>query len=143
MAEDVYNRTDTFWEFYHSETGQIDDVVGKTGWAPASNYTGWDGLLTNLFIENLIGIKYNRSTIDFQPIIPHEWNGSQITLQLSNLEINLSLLNTLINASIHLTYPFFNNVTIINLDTFAQNTFLTADFQTNFTNFNRYRFLIK
>ena len=143
MAEAVYNETDTFWEFYNSETGRVDDVFGKTGWVPAKDYVGWDGLLTNILIEYLVGVSFNASSIDFTPIIPSAWNASKITVQLNQVEMNLTLLNDQINSSIHFSYPSFNNVTVIDLQTLNQTTYFSSDIQLNVTNFNRYRLLIK
>ncbi|NVM29591.1 MAG: hypothetical protein HWN65_12185 [Candidatus Helarchaeota archaeon] len=142
MAEGVFNETGTFWEFYNSTTGRVDDVVGKTGWVPASHYVGWDGLLTNLLIENLVGVSFNGSTIPFHPIIPSEWNSSKINLQLNRIKMNMTLLNNQINSSIEFTPPSFNNVTVIDLQTLNQTTYFTPNIQVNFTNFNKYRFQI-
>ncbi len=143
MAEGVFNETGTFWEFYNSTTGRVDDVVGKTGWVPASHYVGWDGLLTNMFIEYLAGVSFNSSSISFNPIIPIEWNASKMNLQLNQIELNLTRLNNQINSSFHFLYPSFNNVTVIDLQTLNQTTYFSTDIQLNFTNFNRYRLLIQ
>ncbi|MHA1264853.1 MAG: MGH1-like glycoside hydrolase domain-containing protein [Candidatus Helarchaeota archaeon] len=143
MAESVFNETGTFWEFYNSESGRVDDVVGKTGWTPASNFTGWDGLLANLLIENLIGLTFNGSSIHFYPLLPPQWNGSQIRLQLNNFWINLTLSNSLLSSAIHFNNPTFHNVTILDERTYNETTFYTPDVQINFTNFNPYLFTIK
>ncbi len=143
MAEGVFNETGTFWEFYNSETGRIDDVQGKTGWVPASNYVGWDGLLANSLIENLIGVSFNGSTIPFHPIIPMEWNSSRIEIQLNQISMNLTLFNTQINSSIHFAIPSFNNVTIFDLQAKTNYTFFSPDINYLFTNFDPYKFIIK
>ncbi|MHA1229994.1 MAG: hypothetical protein ACTSPQ_05055 [Candidatus Helarchaeota archaeon] len=115
-------------------------MMDKTGWVPASNYVGWDGLLANILFEYIFGIKYNKTHITFNPILPNEWNSSFIYLNLNKININMSLSINVIPANISVSIPAFHNITIVDLKTSAKNTYFTSNFQFNFTNFRRYLF---
>jgi hypothetical protein len=95
----LLEKTGYFYEFYDPDKPSLENLSRKKGnlWKkitlgskPVRNFVGWTGLVNNLLIENIIGIKKLENTIEIRPCIPE-------ALKHFEFEMCLPVFDTIIN----------------------------------------------
>lgn len=90
-----------FYEFYDPDKPSLEDLSRKKGnlWKritlgskPVKNFVGWTGLVNNLLIENIIGIKKLENVIEIRPCIPDELKNSEFELNLPVFDITIKII---------------------------------------------------
>jgi len=96
----VWEKTGTFYEFYHPEKISLKGLHRKTGDlgtnfdrgdAPTKDFVGWTGLVNNLVIEILFGLEKNGDQWTLRPNLPAAAAGHIFSLSLPGEHLQIDL----------------------------------------------------
>jgi len=112
----TWNKSGHFYEFYNPNTGDINDVVGPKenimkslilGERPVKDFVGSTGLVNNLLVEDILGIRWKDTRPIFEPALPPEWLGKTIRYKSPYLKLDCSLkLEEPDKARLRITAPY-------------------------------------
>ena len=93
----TYEETGQFWEFYDPERISIKKMHRKTTFlkrlfnddGPRPKFVGWTGLVNNMVVENLIGLKVCESCWMICPRFPEEADGFRMDIKLPEERIEI------------------------------------------------------
>ncbi len=96
----TWNKNGHFYEYYNPKTGNIKGLNGErgsfitsifTGSGPTKDYVGTTGLVNNLLVEQILGIRWKDSNLEISPALPLSWRERTVKYKSPFLNLNLSL----------------------------------------------------
>jgi len=96
----TWNKSGHFYEYYNPKTGSIKGLSGQegsfitnifTGSGPAKDFVGSTGLVNNLLVEQILGIRWKDSGLEVAPALPLDWRDRTIKYKSPFLKLDLSL----------------------------------------------------
>jgi len=96
----TWSKREHFYEFYNPITGDIKYLHRKKGnimktllmgTGPVKHFVGWTGLVNNLLVEDILGIRWKGEKLVFEPAMPPEWLGRTVRYKSDFLNLDCSL----------------------------------------------------
>jgi hypothetical protein len=97
---ETWSKRGHFFEFYNPMTGDVKGVEGPkesmmksmiVGERPIKDFVGSTGLVNNLLVEDIIGVRWKDSKPVFVPAMPPEWLGKTIRYKSPYLKFDCTL----------------------------------------------------
>jgi len=121
----TWNKNGHFYEYYNPKTGDIEGLDGRdksfiadifTGSGPTKDYVGTTGLVNNLLVEQILGIRWKDSTMEVSPAIPLGWRDHAVKYKSPFLNLSLGLkLEAPDRVKVKISSPTVQNKVVANV----------------------------